>query len=303
MVLAGRLTVVAPPSSQAAGRHVLNRSAKSDEPASAKQDAPLLGSPIVDAPILGQAFGAYHERAALPALRPHFANVWFHVVPRDASGKSAIVPDGCADLIWYDGGLCVAGPDRQAKIETVAPGTTVVGLRFRPGAARHWLGVAVSELVDTRPALECFWGARARRLAQEIGEASTAEGIARQIETALAQRVADIGTTDDIASAIFQIVGQRRDYSIAVTHRLQDDLGLSERTLRRRCHEAFGYGPKTLDRILRFQRFLALARMPTPVGMAELAADAGYADQSHLTRETRELAGLTPGNIRAQFAG
>jgi AraC-like DNA-binding protein len=264
-------------------------------------DPPVLDAPVLDAPVLGQAFGAYRERAAPPALQPHFTCVWFHAVPQDAPGQSAIVPDGCADLLWYDGSLRVAGPDRRAKIETVAPGATVVGLRFQPGAALHWLGIPVSEIVDTRPALECFWGARAERLAQWIGEASTPDGIAQRLEMALTQQLPDIATPDDVAPAIFHIVSKRRDYSIAVTQQLSDGLHLSERTLRRRCHEAFGYGPKTLDRILRFQRFLRLARAPGPAGMAELAADAGYSDQSHLTRETRELAGLTPSNIRAQF--
>jgi len=284
----------------------LNKPAKSVKPAGAKEnvpvlDAPILDTPILDTPILGQAFGAYRERGPMPALQRHFTCVWFHAVPQDGPGQSAIVPDGCADLLWYDGSLRVAGPDRQAKIETVAPGTTVVGLRFQPGAALYWLGVPVSEIVDTRPSLECFWGARAHRLAQWIGEASTPEGIAQRLESAMAQRVADIALPDDVAPAIFHVVGKRRDYSIAVMHRLRNDLALSERTLRRRCHEAFGYGPKTLDRILRFQRFLKLARMPGVAGMAELAADAGYSDQSHLTRETCDLAGLTPSNIRAQF--
>jgi AraC-like DNA-binding protein len=85
--------------------------------------------------------------------------------------------------------------------------------------------------------------------------------------------------------------------------RLTEELGLSERTLRRRSHHAFGYGPKTLDRILRFQRFLRLARLSGSEGLAGLAAEAGYSDQPHLTRETRELAGFAPSAILAQLAG
>jgi AraC-like DNA-binding protein len=71
---------------------------------------------------------------------------------------------------------------------------------------------------------------------------------------------------------------------------LAGELGLSERQLRRRCHAAAGYGPKTLQRVLRFRRFLA-ARNPD---LARAALDAGYADQSHLTRECTRLAGATP---------
>ncbi len=53
---------------------------------------------------------------------------------------------------------------------------------------------------------------------------------------------------------------------------------------------AFGYGPKTLDRVLRLQRFLALGPGRTePPGWPELAADAGYADQAHLGHDCRAL--------------
>jgi AraC-like DNA-binding protein len=76
-------------------------------------------------------------------------------------------------------------------------------------------------------------------------------------------------------------------------------LGVSERQLHRRCTAAVGYGPKVLERILRFRRFLALVESPgwLPGGLAGLAAAAGYADQSHLTRECVRLAGVTPGRL------
>jgi len=81
---------------------------------------------------------------------------------------------------------------------------------------------------------------------------------------------------------------------VSLVQHLQEVLALNERTLRRRCHDIFGYGPKTLDRILRFQRFLQLARARGTAGMAAVAAEAGYADQSHLCRELRRYTGLSP---------
>jgi AraC-like DNA-binding protein len=66
--------------------------------------------------------------------------------------------------------------------------------------------------------------------------------------------------------------------------------GLSERQLHRRCLPLFGYGPKTLARVLRFDRALALARAGRP--FADVASSAGYADQAHLSREVRALAGV-----------
>jgi AraC-like DNA-binding protein len=80
---------------------------------------------------------------------------------------------------------------------------------------------------------------------------------------------------------------------------LADDLGLSERQLRRRFHAAAGYGPKTLQRVLRFRRFLAGGEPD----LARAALDAGYADQSHLTRECVRLAGRTPTALLAADQG
>jgi transcriptional regulator GlxA family with amidase domain len=68
-----------------------------------------------------------------------------------------------------------------------------------------------------------------------------------------------------------------------------DRLGLGARQFHRRSLSAFGYGPKTLARILRLQRALALAR--AGVALADTAARTGFADQAHLARDVRELAG------------
>jgi AraC-like DNA-binding protein len=81
-------------------------------------------------------------------------------------------------------------------------------------------------------------------------------------------------------------------------------LGISAQHLRRRCIAALGYGPKQLQRILRFQAFLATAQtgVATPLRLAEMSVAAGYADQAHLTRECTSLAGLPPAQFLAETA-
>jgi AraC-like DNA-binding protein len=273
---------------QTTGGHVLHKSAK----ASSARDL---------APVIAGGAGEYRERAVLPALRQHFARAWFQVGPAGTAGKLALVPDGCADLVWCRGAVHVAGPDRGLKIEFVPPGASVIGLQFQPGAAFRWLGTPASEIVDSRISLELFWGAHGRRLSQWIAEARSPNAIARRLELALTRRLPSVIPADPLPLAIFSAVRNRREYAVPITRQLSADLGLSERTLRRRCHEAFGYGPKTLDRVLRFQRFLQLARASGIDPTADLASDAGYSDQSHLAREARIYAGLTPGALRAQL--
>jgi AraC-like DNA-binding protein len=65
--------------------------------------------------------------------------------------------------------------------------------------------------------------------------------------------------------------------------------------LHRRCRDAFGYGPSVLRRIVRFQGALRLAGQGVP--FATTAARAGYADQAHLAREVRALAGVSLGEL------
>ncbi|MEU7040483.1 helix-turn-helix domain-containing protein [Streptomyces varsoviensis] len=79
---------------------------------------------------------------------------------------------------------------------------------------------------------------------------------------------------------------------------LAADVGLGERQLHRRCLNAFGYGPKTLARVLRMNRALESARAGRPY--AEVAAEAGYADQAHLAREVKSLAGVPLGGPTAR---
>ena len=78
-------------------------------------------------------------------------------------------------------------------------------------------------------------------------------------------------------------------------------LAISERALRRRFNDAIGYGPKKLDRIIRFRRLLGLTALRREDGLAAAAAELGYADQAHLTREVRELSGLTPVELLASI--
>jgi transcriptional regulator GlxA family with amidase domain len=80
------------------------------------------------------------------------------------------------------------------------------------------------------------------------------------------------------------------------------EVALTDRHLRRRFHDAVGYGPKTLQRVLRLRRFLALAESTASADLARVALEAGYADQPHLTRECAELTGLPPAALLASRA-
>jgi AraC-like DNA-binding protein len=172
----------------------------------------------------------------------------------------------------------------------------VVGFRFKPAGATPWLGVQASDLCDQRIDLEDIGGSRGRLLNAAVGPRQGV-GLIAHLEAVLAQCETAVGAPDLEMSATYDLIAAGPPSGRYLVSWLVTELAISERTLRRRCESAFGYGPKTLDRVLRFQRFLNLARGPRSVSTAELAAAAGYADQPHLVRECRRMALCTPSQI------
>ncbi|HEV3358275.1 MAG TPA: DUF6597 domain-containing transcriptional factor [Pseudonocardiaceae bacterium] len=212
--------------------------------------------------------------------------VWRRTTADGPAQTYRIVPDGCVDLVWTGSELFVAGPDTRAQLTTTGPGT-LHGVRLRPGAAPALLGLPAAEIVDGRPTLtELDRQAFAEPLADRLAAADNpADVLERAVATALRRDLLDPAMPAVVA-------GLRTGVSVA---ELSERFGLTERSLHRRSVAAFGYGPKTLQRVLRFQRALGLVRAGRP--FAEAAIDAGYADQPHLAREVRALAGVPLGTL------
>jgi AraC-like DNA-binding protein len=253
--------------------------------------------------MLAQATGIYRERPAPAPLSDHFACTWVHRLPATGAEPVLVVPDGSIDLQWVDGDLRIAGPDREPQTEPLAPGTIVIGFRFRPGHASEWLGLSATEILNRRIPLDEVWGRDASLLAEEVSAARGIAELVQGLERGLARRRAARAPSQGYPQAAYRLMAQGVPPGKALIPWLAEELALSERSLRRRFGEAFGYGPKTLDRIFRFQRFLVLLRGAGSSSLAGLAAAAGYADQAHLTRESRRLAGSTPGELAGLLAG
>ena len=79
-------------------------------------------------------------------------------------------------------------------------------------------------------------------------------------------------------------------------------LGWSRKHLSQRFQDEIGLSPKSLARMMRFNRALDLANLIEQPNWAGLAAECGYADQAHLTREFGEFAGATPTGWQARAA-
>ncbi|MFD1815888.1 helix-turn-helix domain-containing protein [Rhodococcus gannanensis] len=207
-------------------------------------------------------------------------------VDRVGADGAFVLPDGCMDLVWHDGGFLVAGPDTRAHRSTAA-GSRAIGLRFAPGLGPRALGISADEVRDSRIPLRDVWSdAAVRRLTDDA---------ARDPLAALTAAVRD--RLDPVDLPVEFSIGARLASGASVGD-VAAELGWSPRRMHRRALVAFGYGPKTLARVLRFDRAVAAAR--SGVGFARVAADAGYADQAHLAREVRSLSGITLRQLTGQ---
>ncbi|WP_084722935.1 helix-turn-helix domain-containing protein [Streptomonospora alba] len=209
-------------------------------------------------------------------------------------GRHRLVPDGCVDLLWIDGGrLVVCGPETTGWTFTLPPGTAAAGIRFRPGRVGPVLGMDTADARERRiPVEDVLGSAEQRRLLERLDEArGDAERVA-VLEDLVRRRQHGAPPADPVITAVLGMLTADPAAPVAL---LAAETGLSERQLHRRCTSAFGYGPSVLRRILRLQRFLRLARHPAaPTGLAGLAYTAGFTDQSHLYRECRDLGGAGP---------
>jgi AraC-like DNA-binding protein len=215
------------------------------------------------------------------------------------AGEGRVLPDGCMDLLLWDGELVIAGPDTRAHLFSAQTGTRMTGLRFPPGMGPLVFGVRAHELRDQRVPLGAVWPERTVRLLAEQAASSPRPG--RVLESVAAGRLRELagarqgeGQSPGQPSAPFAPSVTRSVVGLLSQGRGVAEIalavGLSERQLHRRCRDAFGYGPKTLTRVLRMRQALRMAGDGAP--LAEVAFGAGYADQAHLSREFRALAGV-----------
>ena len=238
----------------------------------------------------------YREWLPPAELRHALACLWVNVTALDAEPSvAAVLPDGCSDLIWQSGrGAFLAGPDTGPAPAERQAGTILVGARFWPGAGGPALRLPLAELRDQRVDLADLLPGLAARLPADL----TPDDALIQV-TRLSAELVTAGPPDALVLQATKLLTNGR----ASVAELSPMVAVSERQLRRRFDDAVGYGPKTLQRVLRFRHVIEYLTTAAPTAdLASLAIRLGYADQAHLTRETTRLAGKPPAALARSFA-
>jgi AraC-like DNA-binding protein len=243
------------------------------------------------------AITTYREFPVSAHLADYFVCFWKQEIGSEQYAHR-VLPDACVDIVFVnDDPPVVVGPWTNSFVAHFPPGTKIVGARLYPGCASSFLHMPATELLNQSVPLTNVLSANRPRFARLLDVAnaksqgglpfaSFAKGGPLLRATTLAAK------PDDMVLASIQWLARHPRGRV---EQLSQWLGLSRRQLQRRFSIAVGYGPKTFQSVLRFQRLLHFAGGHyNPQSLAGLAAAAGYADQAHMTRHARRFADSTP---------
>jgi len=167
-----------------------------------------------------------------------------------------------------------------------------VQIRVVPAGARALFGVSASALAHDVVPLDAVLPASTTELVDRLSEASTWSDRWAVLDEILLRVITD---TDDAIPEIDSAWA-----TLAATHgtigigELASSVGWNRRTLSGRFKQTFGMSPKSLARVMRFERAERLLRSSARPSLASVAHACGYADQAHMTREWVEFAGASP---------
>jgi AraC-like DNA-binding protein len=217
-----------------------------------------------------------------PSDDPRIEAIWTHVPDASLGVEPHLVPpDACVDMIVeYRRSLMWGAvaprvrmhrPSHRFHLAKVRADVVLVGVRFAPGVAGQLLTLSASEALLLAADLPDSWRSTAR-----------VESVARAV---LDARRSPPALVTDFIAATLEAGGGRLT-------RLRRGLAVHERALERAAAAWLGMSPKQYTRLVRIDA--AKHWISQGVALAEVAADLGFADQAHLTRDFREQLGCTP---------
>jgi AraC-like DNA-binding protein len=186
----------------------------------------------------------------------------------------------------------VVGVVRDDFVEEIADEGRVIGAAFRPGGFRPFLDGPVSVLTGRFAGVDEVFGEPGRALAAEIFATPGAGDAVARLEAFLAGLEPEPDPSAERAAAIVGRIAGRP--GVVRVGDLARDEGVSPRSLQRLFHEYVGIGPKWVIRRFRMMEAAERAAAGTRVDWAGLAAELGYADQAHFTRDFTAAVGTSP---------
>ena len=251
--------------------------------------------------------GGYREFAPPPALAAAAEAVWIH--RSTAAGRHLVLPDPALNLAFRCRRL-PGGVTEEPRLTVIGPKTRPYPFHFRAGEeiaavkvklewARALLHLAPGEHLDREDELTPADVRLPSRLLDCLAAAPSADTAAALLASALAGIMPAAGPRAPAASARALDLVRQATGRVSV-ERVADRMRVSLRQLHRAVRHEAAISLKAYARITRLNAAMAAADRAAQPGWAQVAADSGFCDQSHLVRECRALAGLTPGRLHRE---
>ncbi len=194
--------------------------------------------------------------------------------------------------------LVITGVHARAWRRTIRGTGRVFAVRLRPAGLAVLSDLAPAQVADATVPLTTGFDSRLHALMSAIAFSPDSAERARAADHAISQMLAERPPSqagllaNDVMDELRERIHRRTGSTLA------ERFARSERTIQRACMEAMGHGPKWLSRRVRLQEVARVLAIRPVEDLAVLAADLGYTDQSHLTRDFRTATGITPDAYR-----
>jgi len=249
----------------------------------------------------------YREIVPEPSLRPFVDRFWVQTGDDGADGAASgaphrVLPDGCIDVIVHldEGGATELVGTMTSAIVVPGGPSEVAAVRFKPGGAFPFLGLAAAELTDLSVPLLEVDGCAIDLRDVVRDERDTAPRVAAELQRRLLARLAASVGVPRPDATVAHAVARLFSESPPPMSELARELGWSIQHLRRLFLRHVGISPKELGRVARLQRAVAHLQQHRDESLASAAAALGYFDQAHMARDFRLLAGASPTTVRAE---
>lgn len=208
-----------------------------------------------------------------------------------------VLPTGSVDVVidLAAAGECrsvVCGiQSRAVRLDTSEP-LSLIGARFKPGAALALLGMPAGELHNHAVSPETVWGQEAARLSDQLHVMKNPLRRFQALEGFLAdQLLGKSRPSDAVQYAIKTIHRSRRPVSV---RQLTQQGGMSAARFSTLFRDEVGLTPKSYSKLVRFLRAIASIGSATAVDWTTIALDCDYCDQAHFNHDFREFSGMAP---------
>jgi AraC-like DNA-binding protein len=257
--------------------------------------------------------GGYREYGPPPRLERLVESVWTHrapdLLPDGAGAMHRVLPDPALSLAFscrrddrgrpVDPSIVIIGPKHRPHMFAFRAGRELAAVRVKLEWSSWFLGLEPGDHGDSERHLADVDPRLAAELLQPLAETTAASQAAALLADLLARRAAGLDASRASgAGRALELV--RRTGGVVSVDRAAERVAVPLRTLHRAVRREAGICLKRFARVTRLLAAVTRADRCAGPSWAAIAADGGYSDQSHLVRECRAIAGLSPGEIHRE---